>query len=275
MMFIAEDAERVELALPGTADGSVTISWAARSHVGLRREVNEDSVVAQPPIFAVADGMGGHAAGDRASAAVASSLAAAAEEGRLAHANDLDDALMEAAAAIDVISHGLPTGAGTTVTGVLLTELENTPVLLVFNIGDSRVYGLTAQGLSRITVDHSVVQELIDAGMLDPADAEDHPESNIITRSIGFEEDPKPDLWGVAVKAGLRMLICSDGLTREVTDSQIGDLLGRGSAPGPTADSLLDAALSGGGRDNISLIILDVLETVEPERGTMSASDAG
>ena len=265
MMFLAEDAERVELALPGSMGGSVTISWAARSHVGLRREVNEDSVVAQPPIFAVADGMGGHAAGDRASAAVATSLAAAAEEGRLANAEDLDAAILDAAAAIDVLSHGLPTGAGTTLTGVLITELENTPMLLIFNIGDSRVYGLTAQGLSRITVDHSVVQELIDAGRLDPADAEDHPESNIITRSIGFEEDPKPDLWGVALTAGLRILVCSDGLTREVTDSQIGDLLGRGIPTGATADSLLDAALSGGGRDNISIIVLDVLETGEPE----------
>ncbi len=120
-MFIAEDAERVELALPGSPEASVTISWAARSHVGLRREVNEDSVVAQPPIFAVADGMGGHAAGDRASAAVATSLATAAEAGRLTNAEDLDAAIMDAAAAIDVISHGLPTGAGTTVTGVLIT----------------------------------------------------------------------------------------------------------------------------------------------------------
>lgn len=260
MTFLGNDAEFVELRLPDLAGGRVVLSWAARSHIGMRRRVNEDSVITMPPVFAVADGMGGHAAGDLASAAVVSRLADAVDIGRIRNVTELDRTLLLASDEIDEISHRLSAGAGTTVTGILLTWVEQQPAFLVFNIGDSRVYGLTGRGLSRITVDHSVVQGLIDAGELTPEEAEEHPDANVITRSLGFGDSPAPDLWGVRLCAGLRMLVCSDGLTKEVPDAEIERMLASPLSAAAVSDLLLDAALDSGGRDNVSFIVIDVHE---------------
>jgi PPM family protein phosphatase len=244
--------------LVGRTAASLTVSWAALTDTGLRRDHNEDSLLAESPIFAVADGMGGHAAGDVASAAVVR---------RLAEHTGTDftdtDAIVEALrAATADISHAVDEehlGVGTTVTGAALTLQEGAAYWAIFNVGDSRVYMFEDGELTRVTVDHSVVQELVDAGAISAKDAESHPDSNIITRAIGFDEEPMPDYWMLPVRPGLRLLLCSDGLTKEVPDDRLQEQLGAGRTPGETVQDLVSAALAAGGRDNVTAVIVDVL----------------
>jgi PPM family protein phosphatase len=129
----------------------------------------------------------------------------------------------------------------------------------VFNVGDSRVYLFEDGELSRLTVDHSVVQELIDSGAIRPEDAESHPRGNIITRAVGFNVEPVPDYWMLPVREHVRLLLCSDGLTKELRETAIRSQLAAGQDAQRTADSLVAAALSAGGRDNVTVIVVDVL----------------
>lgn len=259
MSSVGRDRAGYKLSVPGRRRGFV-LDWAGRSDVGRKRSVNEDSVLVGPPVFAVADGMGGHAAGDRASAAVVERLAALradADHGYLDLAR-LDDALSAAASDIDEFSANIPIGAGTTVTGAVLSLQDGEPHFAVFNIGDSRVYRLGDGEFRRVTRDHSVVQELVDAGLIHADDAEDHPESNVITRAVGFREEPRPDVWMLPVQPGMRLLLCSDGLTKELDDARIRGLLADGGSAAETADELMDAALAAGGRDNVTVVVIDV-----------------
>jgi protein phosphatase len=256
---VGRDRTGFRLAVPGRRRGFV-LDWAGRSDVGRRRTVNEDSVLVGPPVFAVADGMGGNAAGDRASAAVVERLAALrsdADHGYLDIAR-LGEALNAAADDIDQFAAHIPVGAGTTVTGALLALEDGEPQFAVFNVGDSRVYLLADGEFVRVTRDHSVVQEMVDAGLLDERHAEDHPESNVITRAVGFHEPPRPDVWMLPVRPGMRLLLCSDGLTKEVDDREIRRHLAEGGTAAETADGLMDAALAAGGRDNVTVVVIDV-----------------
>jgi serine/threonine protein phosphatase PrpC len=256
MSHIGKDRVGHRIAIPG--GGSVVLSWAARSDVGHRRQSNEDSVVVASPMFAVADGMGGHAAGDRASAAAVEHLSP--RKGvRFLDLPTLEANLAAAADDIDTLAEGIPLGVGTTVTGAALVLTEGVPTFAVFNIGDSRVYRFEGNELVRVTTDHSVVQELVDAGVLAAEDAEGHPDSNVITRALGFRDDPRPDVVMVPASAGLRLLICSDGLTKELGDERIRMHLAMGAPAGETAGALVDAALAAGGRDNVTVAIVDVV----------------
>jgi len=238
----------------------IVVAWAAASNVGRRRAANEDSFVAKPPIFAVADGMGGHSAGDVASAAVVTRLAEIATVPFL-DTDNIDRAL--ARATDDITLEGeTEFGIGTTVTGAALTLHEGDAYFAVFNIGDSRVYLFDHNELSQVTVDHSVVQELVDAGQLTRDEAEHHPDSNIITRAVGFGVVPTADIWLLPARPGVRLLVCSDGLTKEVSDERIRLHLAAGLTPVETGGALIDAALAAGGRDNITTIIVDVHEAV-------------
>jgi protein phosphatase len=257
MSHIGRDRTGHRIPLPN--GDAVVLSWAARSDVGHRRSSNEDSVVVASPMFAVADGMGGHAAGDRASAAAVEHLSPRRGV-RFLDVETLERSLAAAAHDIDTLAEGIPAGVGTTVTGAALILLEDVPVFAVFNIGDSRVYRIEGNELVRVTTDHSVVQELVDAGLLSAEDAESHPESNVITRALGFRDDPRPDVVMVPARAGLRLLICSDGLTKELDDDRIRLHLAAGLAPGETAAALVDAALAAGGRDNVTVAVVDVDE---------------
>jgi serine/threonine protein phosphatase PrpC len=260
---VGRDRSGYRLTVPGRRRGFV-LDWAGRSDIGRKRQVNEDSVLVGPPVFAVADGMGGHAAGDRASAAVIerlAALAANADHGYL-DVTRLDGALTAAADDIDEIAAHIPIGAGTTVTGVILALADGEPHFAVFNIGDSRVYLLVGDEFARITRDHSVVQEMVDAGLIDERQAEDHPESNVITRAVGFRESPRPDLWMLPMQPGMRLLLCSDGLTKEVDDRRIRRYLTDGGSAAQTADDLMDAALAAGGRDNVTVVVIDVAAPV-------------
>ncbi|HWM34508.1 MAG TPA: protein phosphatase 2C domain-containing protein [Pseudolysinimonas sp.] len=258
MSHIGKDRTGHRIPVPG--GGAVVLSWAARSDVGHKRSANEDSVVVASPMFAVADGMGGHAAGDRASAAAVEHLSPRRGV-KFFDVATLEKSLAAAAHDIDTLAEGIPLGVGTTVTGAALMLVDAVPVFAVFNIGDSRVYRFEGTELSRVTTDHSVVQELVDAGLLAAEDAESHPESNVITRALGFRDDPRPDVVMVPVRAGMRLLICSDGLTKELGDDRIRMLMAAGLVPAETAGALVDAALAAGGRDNVTVAVVDVLES--------------
>jgi protein phosphatase len=262
---IGRSSRRHNVAVPGGDGSRVSLSWAALSDKGYRRAVNEDSLLARAPIFAVADGMGGHTAGDFASAAVVTRLAERINTDFV----DPDGINVALRSAVDDMGRGVgqtDLGTGTTVTGVALSMADGDPRWLVFNIGDSRVYQLLDGVLTQLTIDHSVVQELLDAGAITPAEAEVHPHSNVITRAVGFNEDPVPDYWSLPIISGERLLVCSDGLTKELTEHGIRHFLSVGGSPLEAAGQLMDAALGNGGRDNVTVIVVDVLET--PETGS-------
>jgi serine/threonine protein phosphatase PrpC len=246
------------IALPGRKDQTFTFAWAARTHTGYRRTANEDSYVARSPLFAVADGMGGHYAGDRASAAVVECLDEAIT-GDFVTADAVVRALERATDYISVIGQNSDLGVGTTVTGAVVTEYENSARFAVFNVGDSRVYLFEDDILTQVTRDHSVVQEMVDAGLISRDEADDHPDANIITRAIGFNAAPSPDVSMLPIRLGQRLLICSDGLTREVSEAELSRQLAERRDPSASVLTLIDAALEGGGRDNITAIIVDVL----------------
>jgi PPM family protein phosphatase len=263
------------VAVPRRPDIQVTLSWAAVTNVGRKRTVNEDSYLAQSPVFAVADGMGGHSAGDVASDAVVKRLAEVIETDFI-DPDVVEHALGAAAQDIALVSGTHALGTGTTVTGAALTLVGSDPYWAVFNIGDSRVYQLRGRLFEQVTVDHSVVQELVDSGVITKEQAENHPDSNVITRAIGFNEMPAPDYWMIPVTEGLRLLLCSDGLTKELSDDDIRSHLVAGRTARDTAHDLLEAALVRGGRDNVTVVVIDVLATTGdfdihqtvPRRGT-------
>lgn len=251
------------LALEGSA---LMLDWAGVTDVGRRRAHNEDSYVAEAPVFAVADGMGGHSAGDVASDAVVRRLHEVATTDFLS-ADDVELALQRATEDIAVAAEGTELGVGTTATGAFLSVEEGAPSFTIFNVGDSRVYLHDSGVLRQVTVDHSVVQEMVDAGMLHPDDAESHPDSNVITRAVGFDVDPRPDYWRVPLRVGLRLLVCSDGLTKELDASRIASVLGAAPSALDAATALVDQAVSAGGRDNVTAVVVDVRGTEAPGAG--------
>lgn len=260
MTEIGRNSAERALTLPGRESAGLVIAWGAATDVGRRRSHNEDSLIAESPMFAIADGMGGHSAGDVASAAVVARLAEAVVSDFVA-ADAIEYALHVATADIGLAVDERSLGVGTTVTGAALTIEGGDPYWTIFNVGDSRVYAFERSELIQVTTDHSVVQELVAAGLIRREDAESHPESNVITRAVGFNAEPRTDFWAVPARKGLRLLLCSDGLTKEVDDEQIRLHLAAGLAPLATAEALVDAALARGGRDNVSTIIVDVIDS--------------
>nr|WP_208392875.1 protein phosphatase 2C domain-containing protein [Frigoribacterium faeni] len=223
----------------------------------MRRAHNEDSYVAEAPLFVVADGMGGHSAGDVASDAVVRRMAEAAVRDRLT-TDDIEEALRRATADIAVAAADTELGVGTTATGAFLSDDDGDPEFTIFNVGDSRVYLVDEGTLRQVTVDHSVVQEMVDAGLIRAEDAESHPDSNVITRAVGFDVDQRPDYWRVPARAGLRLLVCSDGLTKELSGADMERLLGEQPETLAAASALVRAAVEAGGRDNVTAVVVDV-----------------
>ncbi len=183
----------------------IVVTHGAATHTGLRRSLNEDSFVATAPLFFVADGMGGHEAGDVASTAVVESFCPLVGRTSIT-LDDLRFALARARATIDGLGADGESRAGTTLTGVAVASVDGTGYWLVVNIGDSRTYRLTGTGLERLTIDHSVVQELIDAGEIDESDAHDDRRRNIITRAIGAGSVGEADYWMVPAEVGDRAI---------------------------------------------------------------------
>jgi len=230
----------------------------AATTVGRVRRVNEDSYLISPLLYAVADGMGGHGSGDVASALAIGALQDRARlhplsaDAVFAGLYQANRVIVQAAA-----QRGNADGMGTTITGLALIETSGGIHLMVFNIGDSRVYRLADGRLDQITVDHSEAQELVVAGQLTRAEARTYPRRNIITRALGSAPPPAPDHWLLPAIAGDRYLLCSDGLFSELTDDQILPLLTAGD-PQHAADTLVAAANDAGGRDNITVIVVAV-----------------
>jgi PPM family protein phosphatase len=239
------------------SSGTVELRWAAATDVGRRREVNQDAVLASYPLFVVADGMGGHLGGEIASARTVARLGDTVDSGTVTP-KSIEKALGRAVKDIAAHPEATDEGTGTTVTGVYLDLSAGEPHWVTLNIGDSRVYLLREGRLVQVTTDHSVVQELVAAGRLSPEEAENHPYGNVITRAVGPSESVRPDYVRLDVVDGDRFVICSDGLTKELTDYGIQHFLDENDDPGAAVDAMLDAALENGGRDNVTVIVLDV-----------------
>ncbi len=229
--------------------------WGSATDRGRVRSLNEDSLLAYPPVFLVADGMGGHDAGDVASRLVVEEFSLLV--GHDGATSDDVHACFERASARMRETLGDRT-AGTTVAGVAVTATDNGEYWLVFNIGDSRVYRVSDGALEQISVDHSVVQELVDSGDLAVADARIHPERHVITRAVGTGGVPEPDYWLIPASVEDRLLVCSDGLTTELDDATLLHGLTAFADPQQSADWLVGAAVDAGGRDNVTVIVVDV-----------------
>ena len=239
------------------AGGAIELTWAGVTHTGRRREINQDALLASYPLFIVADGMGGHIGGEIASASTIDRLGGVVTAGTVTP-KAIEKALTRAVK--DIASHPETTddGTGTTLTGVYLDLSDEPPQWVTLNIGDSRVYLLRDDAIEQITTDHSVVQELIAAGRLSPEEAENHPYGNVITRAVGPSDSVTPDYVRLDVVDADRFVICSDGLTKELTDYGIQHFLAQNADPADAVDAMMDAALENGGRDNITIIVLDV-----------------
>jgi serine/threonine-protein phosphatase Stp1 len=234
------------------------VECASRTHVGLKRKINEDSILVDSArgLWAVADGMGGHEAGEVASAMVVQALSA------LPAAEDIDDLVGGAVHALRQVNRDLIELArteasgrtiGTTVVGVILAG----GFFRCFWAGDSRAYRMRDGVLTRISRDHSLVQQLVDSGMLRAEEAERHENSNVVTRAVGVAPEVDVDLIEGDAMSGDLFLLASDGLTRVVDDREIAAELER-SAPETAADTLLQTVLERGAPDNVSMIIVRV-----------------
>ena len=211
-------------------------------------------------LFAVADGMGGHAAGEVASSIVTGRLRPLEQRDRLTP-EDVRVALGRANREIltKMRRDSRYAGMGTTVAGICLTHVEGEPQWMVFNVGDSRVYRFADGTLRQVTVDHSEVGEMVAAGMISREAARHHPRRNVVTRALGMDPAPDLDVWMLPPTAGERYVVCSDGLSAEVADADIAGVLRDEPVAGDAAEALVRAALLAGGRDNVSVIVVDHL----------------
>lgn len=243
------------------------LAWAGSTDQGRRRENNQDAFLAAFPLFVVADGMGGHAGGEIASQSTIDRLRAVVDEGDVT-TTAIEGALEQAVA--DIHSHPETTdeGTGTTLTGAFIDHEDGVARWVVLNIGDSRVYLDREDRLVQVTTDHSVVQELIASGKISPEEADSHPYSNVITRAVGASELTPPDYVAVDLQAGDRLVICSDGLTKELTDYGILHFLRENADPAAAVDAMLEAALENGGRDNVTVIVVGVEALTEGDVAT-------
>lgn len=246
-------------AMEAEGAGMLTLAWGERTHAGRVRSRNEDALLATPPLFAVADGMGGHAAGDLASALTVQTLAELAASVTLTRTEVLD-AVRAANATIAREASDSTRGMGTTLCGLAVTtSLSGPDGLVVFNVGDSRAYRLRDGRLEQLTQDHSVVQELVDAGEISSDDAATHPDRHVITRSLGAGDHVDIDWWTLEPTVGDRFLLTSDGLTKELEIAEIAAIMNGADTPKLAAERLVDEALAHGGSDNISVVIVEVV----------------
>lgn len=237
--------------------------WGWATDTGRRRARNEDAVLTDRTVFLVADGMGGHARGDLAARTVLAEMATLAGRDDVT-ADDCAEAVRRAATTIDAAGGRAGRPAGTTLSGALVTCSGGMPYWLVVNVGDSRTYLHREGHLTQITVDHSAVRELIDAGEISHEQARTHPERNVITRAVGGGMETRADVWMVPRHPGDLLVVCSDGVTGEIDDDEMGDLVRTAADPGALARALVVAALERGGRDNASAVV--VANPGEPPR---------
>lgn len=231
-----------------------THAAGSRSDIGCVRKHNEDSLVVQPPLYAVADGMGGHAGGEVASELAINILAESAP--LICDASVLIDTVRRInCAIIEAADNGIGRlGMGTTLTVAILDGTS----LLIAQVGDSRAYLLHDHSLQQLTRDHSYVAELLAGGHISPSEAVTHPKRSVITRALGSDPKTEADIYELEASVGDRLLICSDGLYGMVADDEISAILDSIADPQEACDALVLAAREGGGLDNISAIVVDI-----------------
>lgn len=239
----------------------VTISHGAATDTGNLRSQNEDSYLITDRLIAVADGMGGHNAGE-----VASAMAVALLQERTTDAVTTVDAFVDVITGINVSIYNEATsaaaqrGMGTTLTAALMVTNDAVPHAIVANVGDSRTYLYREGELRQLSVDHSYVQELVTEGVISAEEARSHPRRNIVTRALGIEGDVNADSWVVPMIVGDRYVVCSDGLVDEVDDAELARIVSGNDSAEVVAQQLVDAANANGGRDNITVVVVDVVD---------------
>lgn len=241
------------------------LRWGATTHQGRVRQGNEDAFMACPNLFVVADGMGGHNAGEVASAMAVASLSAGAGQG-IKSPSELELLIRSANAAIYTASttYADQRGMGTTITAIARLNNDESESgqrfeLAIANVGDSRTYLKRNNELSRVTLDHSYVQALVNEGFISVAEARVHPRRNIVTRALGIESDVEVDISVVEVQHGDRFVLCSDGLVDEADDEEIDTVLYSHETAQMAAEDLVTLANDHGGRDNTTVIVVDVI----------------
>jgi len=255
-----------EFDLPGV---TVRFRFAGHSDRGVVRRVNEDSYLIEAPLFLVADGMGGHAFGDRASQATIAAFAGAFEPGMPASAQHVLDTIRAANDAVTALSVDADGAlSGTTLTGVAFVDVGSSENYhwMAFNIGDSRTYSWDGRTLLQVSVDHSAVQELVDLGEITKLEAEKHPNRNVVTRALGADETVDADIWLLPARQRQTFLLCSDGLTKELSDDEIARIIvfhdseqlrETDSLPMSLAERLVKAAVAAGGKDNVTVVVVE------------------
>ena len=252
----------------------MNVAVGARTDIGRLRDGNEDSYLADMPLFAVADGMGGHLAGDVASATaveVIQQRRGAADGG---DPETLATLVKEANHAIWNKASSDPgfRGMGTTCTLILLDE----STAQIAHVGDSRAYLFRDGELKQLTEDHTLVGRMVREGRLEPGEADRHPQRSIVTRALGVDEDVEVDLLSVEVSAGDRLLLCSDGLSSMIDGSTITEVLAADRDPQAAADALVERANEAGGEDNITVVVIDVgAKSDQAPPATAHHSDVG
>ncbi len=239
---------------------------------GLVRSVNQDLAIETPTLFAVADGMGGHAGGEVAARLAVDTLSVSF--GRQPTGAGLAEAVTQANTV--VWEHSLENpelrGMGTTITAAALVNEDGGDLLALVNVGDSRAYRFHEGELDQITTDHSLAEEMVHTGELTVAEAEIHPHRHILTRALGVSSDVAVDLWRIRPVRGDRFMLCSDGLTNELEPEQISEVLGTVPDPQTAADLLVRAARTHGGSDNITVVIIDVVVGEGDANGTLAVA---
>lgn len=230
------------------------LHYAGLSDIGRVRTHNEDAVLLSPPLYAVADGLGGHSAGEIASTVAVEAL--------LAHTPARADAKAlgrAVRAANREVIQAAAEGRGRSDMGTTLTAaFVDGDCIAVAHVGDSRAYLLSSEGLIQITQDHSMVADLVRQGRLTEAEAREHPNRSVITRALGSDPDMRADTYEVDAEPGDILLLCTDGLTSMLTDEQIAEILRAYRDPESTVRALIDAANAAGGQDNISAVVVHI-----------------
>ena len=232
------------------------IRWGGASDRGLRRAENQDAMYADIGLFVVADGMGGHLGGSVASSLAVKTVAANSPStpaellGAVRHANQVVHHRSTA--------HADLTGMGTTLCAIAVVQQDDSRVWCLVNVGDSRVYRYQAGELTQLTIDHNFVAEMIRAGDLTEEQAAEHPRRNTLTRAIGVEPEVMVDDWILELTGNDRFLLCTDGVTNELDESDICELLDIDEHPSDVARALVRQANDRGGRDNSTALVVDV-----------------
>ena len=255
----------------------ISLRAGAATDVGRVRNLNEDRYLVAGRIFAVCDGLGGHQAGEVASATAVDALESSFTEPTI---DCLLDAVKEANRAIWQLAQDEPDkrGMGTTITAIAVVEQDGDEQLVVVNVGDSRGYLLRDGELTQLTEDHSLVAEMERDGRLTHEEALDHPQRAVITRALGLEPDVEIDHLELLPYRGDRILLCSDGLTNEVADDHMGSTLRRLADPEEAAKDLVTQARANGGNDNITAVVIDVTDDegrAEEASAAIAGSGAG